>query len=276
MADKTKQAASAGGLETTPGRAYGRTLDLLCAVSESPDGVPAMEMVRRLRIPKSSFFLMLQHCRRRGFVSTADGVLKPGPVLLRAAFALVESFDLRRVARPYLETLSHDTRQDVYLGVRNGLHAIYVDVVEHADAVHVNIARGTPRPYHATAIGKLLLAFAPADLIEECTCVEHFRAVTPKTIVSRESLLRDLKQIRRRGFSVSDGEAIEGISAVAVPIRKHGETIAGISMPRPRGTTLEYVDVLVQDLTETARRIESALVPEEVHGHELAQSRSAG
>lgn len=259
-----------------PGRAYRRTLSLLEALSEEPEGIPAMEMLRRLSIPKTSFFLMLQHCREHGFVSTADGVVRPGPSLVRAAFALVESFTLRRVARPILESLSRETGQDVYLGTRNGDHALYIDVAEHPGAVHVNIARGTPRPLHATAIGKLLLAYAPTPVIDAFLATRRLASVTKRTIVDAEVLAPVLRQVRACGYAVSDGEAIEGITAVAVPIFQGDEVVAGISMAWPGGVATADVEGLVERMRATARRIEDAQTPDPAATALAKPKRAAG
>ncbi|MSP66562.1 MAG: IclR family transcriptional regulator [Alphaproteobacteria bacterium] len=240
---------------TTPGRAYGRLLELLQALADSPAGQSAPQLAARLGMPRSSLFLMLQDCRERGYVESAGGLVRAGPRLVRLGFEIAGAFAVRRLARPVLESLARETGQDVYLGIRRGLAAIYVEVVEGAEAIHLNMARGSARPLHATAVGKLLLAHAPREVVA-AVVGGGLPRVTARTIVDPERLRRELALIRAQGFATSEGEAIEGINAIAVPIFGRDGEIAGISMAQPGTPPFRDADLLIAKMRAAAARIE--------------------
>src|SRR4030067_1122267 len=115
------------------------------------------------------------------------------------ASRVVSTLQVPRVARQHVEWLARETHENVYLGVQNGLKAIYVDRVDGTESVRVNVELGAPRPLHATAIGKLTLAFSPPSLLEAVLRREGLPAMTPHTITDPTRLRRQLGGRRERG-----------------------------------------------------------------------------
>lgn len=245
----------------TPGRGYARTLALLQALSDEPHGIATGDLARRLGMPKSTFFLMLQHCREMGFVAIEDGLVKIGPELLRLSCQVQDRLHIRRVARRHLEELASDTREDIYLGIRCGGHAVYVDRADGVEAIRVNVALGAPRPLHATAIGKVILAFADPTLLEAICRKPSLLALTEKTIVDGRALAAEIERVRINGYAVSDGEAIAGVRAFAVPIMGRTDLLGGISMAQPRQVGLKDPSRLVSLMRRTAARIRAEIQP---------------
>ena len=218
-----------------PGRGYMRTASLLAALVDQPQGITAAALAQRLDIPKSTLSLILRHFLELGIVERAHdraGIVI-GPELVKLAFRIVSNLQLPPVARPHLESLARETHENVYLGVQNGLKAIYIDRVDGTESVRVNVELGAPRPLHATAIGKLILAFSPPSLLEAVVRVEGLPALTPHTIRDPTRLRRELEEVRKRGFSTSDGENIDGLYAIAVPVIVRGRIVAGICISVP-------------------------------------------
>src|SRR3984957_17452967 len=71
---------------------------------------------------------------------------------------------LRDVAAPFLQDLYGATMATVHLAVRDGTQVLYLDRLSgHASGRVVGrVAAGLP--LHATGVGKVLLAYAPADV----------------------------------------------------------------------------------------------------------------
>ncbi|MBI4220479.1 MAG: IclR family transcriptional regulator, partial [Chloroflexi bacterium] len=203
-----------------PGRGYGRTFDLLAALVDERKGLSPAALGRRLGIPKSTVSLMLMHFRARDVVTPAeDGhSIVIGPELIKLAFRIVSDFDIRRIARPELEWLVSETREDVYLGVRHGLEMIYIDRVEGLESIRLKVELGAPRPLHSTAVGKLLLAFSPPELLDTVLAAKGLPRRTARTITDRVALEKHLAAIRKQGYAIGDGENVEEIAAIAVPV----------------------------------------------------------
>lgn len=244
-----------------PGRGYARTLGLLQALSEEPHGIAAVDLARRLGTPKSTLFLMLQHCREMGFVATEGGLVKIGPALLRLSSHIQDRLEIRRVARRHLEELANETRQDIYLGIRCGNHAVYVDRAEGVEAIRLNMAFGAPRPMHATAVGKVVLAFSDAALFETICRDPGLTALTERTIVEVDVLATEIERVRVNGYAVSDGEAIDGVRAFAVPILGRQGLLGGVAMAQPRQLGLKDPARAVALLRRAAARILAEMQP---------------
>ena len=72
-------------------------------------------------------------------------------------------------------------------------------------------------PAHATALGKVLLAFSPTEIVDNV--VRHgLRAYTGSTVATAARLRHALKVTRLRGMAVVSGELLPGHCAVAVPV----------------------------------------------------------
>ena len=188
-----------------------RTASLLAALVDQPQGITAAALAQRLDIPKSTLSLILRHFLDLGIVERAHdraGVVI-GPELVKLAFRIVSNLQVPRVARPHLEWLARETHENVYLGVQNGLRAIYIDRVDGTESVRVNVELGAARPLHATALGKLILAFpalppgcrpadgrAPGD-----DATHHYRpdsAETPAGGPSETGVLHQRRREHRR------------------------------------------------------------------------------
>lgn len=247
---------------TAPGRGYGRVIDVLDLLASSAGGLTGSDVSRHLGLPKSTVFLLLDHLRDRGVVALHPETRRfsSGPALVRLAWRVVGALDLVRLARPHLEALSLETGEDVYLAVRHGTEFVYVDKVEGALSVRLNTRLGSPRPLHSTAPGKLFLAFGSAALLERVVAEHGLVPMTPSTITDPARLAEELAAIREQGYSFSDAENVEGIAALAAPVRDHtGQVAAALNVATLRDRARTRRDFLAERLLAAARRLDEAL-----------------
>ncbi len=115
--------------------------------------------------------------------------------------------------------------------------AIVSAVCESANLVTISVRLGYRLPAHASAQGRLTLAFAPQDL-QQRVLARKLQSFTPRTITDAAALRDRLPRIRDQLFEVSMDETLLGISAVAAPILNFdGELVGAIAVV---GTT-QYV-----------------------------------
>jgi len=86
---------------------------------------------------------------------------------------------------------------------------------------------GVVRPAHCTALGKVLIAALTPVQIDRYVASQELRRFTPKTIVEREALVRELEDVRRTGIGFDDGEFDAEVRCVAVPVRDFTGRVAG-------------------------------------------------
>lgn len=260
-AGRSRRVASRAG-DARPGRGYGRVIDALELLAADPEALSGSEIGRRLGLPKSTTFLMLQHLLDRG-VAVLDPETRrysAGPVLLALAHRLLGGRDLVRLARPHLEALARETTEDVYLGVSAGTKFVYVDKVVGTRSVGLDLRLGQPRHLHSTAVGKLFLAFGPRDLLKQAKAAHGLPAMTPATITDERRLAAELERIRARGWSESDGENVEGVYGLAAPVRDHADrVVAAVHISTLQMRAASRRDHLIDHTCAAAGRISAAL-----------------
>jgi DNA-binding IclR family transcriptional regulator len=138
----------------------------------------------------------------------------------------IDQFDLRRLAEPYMSRLRDLTRQTVVLSTPASGDAIINAVVESPNLVTISVRLGYRLPAHASAQGRLNLAFAP-PAVQQRILARKLQAFTPRTMVDPVKLRERLTQIRQQLFDVSMDETLLGISAVAAPILNFDNELVG-------------------------------------------------
>lgn len=144
--------------------------------------------------------------------------------------ALNRSYDIQLVAiaGPQIDELRNRLQETVVLEVLSGNSTILVYVAEGPGPIYVREAVGERRPVHASAGGKLLLAFSSLE-----TRNRHLNgnlpSITSKTITDLDGLHARLNRIYQQGYATDDEEVHVGIRAVAAPIfNRTQEIIAAI------------------------------------------------
>jgi DNA-binding IclR family transcriptional regulator len=157
-----------------------------------------------------------------------------GPALMAAGLKVIHKIDIRRRARPHLETLSQATGETVHLAMRQNSDVIFLDAVESPKAVRVASRIGALMPAHCTSVGKALLAQLDDDELLALYPSEDLPKLTARSIGSRAALLKQLNEVRENGYATSGGEAEESVGSVGLAIPKLvGGPAAAISISAP-------------------------------------------
>jgi DNA-binding IclR family transcriptional regulator len=75
---------------------------------------------------------------------------------------------------------------------------------------------GSHLPMHCTGVGKVLLANAPADVVERVFA--KLVRITPYTVVNPSVLSAQLERVRRDGVATTTEEMSLGACSLAVPV----------------------------------------------------------
>lgn len=131
--------------------------------------------------------------------------------------------DLREVASPFLHDLYAATLATVHLGVREGTKVLYVNRLSGNRSVPVVSKVGSRLPLHATGVGKVLLAHAPASVQVEV--LASLQRITPFTVTQPSRLKAQLDRVLFEGYATTVEEMSLGACSAAVPIRGPDETV---------------------------------------------------
>jgi DNA-binding IclR family transcriptional regulator len=211
-----------------------RALAVLDALSNGDGEMGTNDIARRTGINASTVSRLLATLAGAGIVEhvPASGRYRLGLRLLQLGNAVLARLDLREVARPHLYALVAATGETATISAPDERDAVTVDFVQSGSSVQSVARLGRPSIGHATATGKVLLAFGDAQLPPG-----QLKAYTKRTITDRRRLETELARVRRQGWAEAIGEREPDLNAVAAPIfGSHGElaAIVGVQGPASR------------------------------------------
>jgi IclR family acetate operon transcriptional repressor len=199
-----------------------RVLAILAELARHADGIGLDEMARTVASNKATVHRALAALRRAGF-ATQDGrgryVL--GDEFLRLAFAHHEARPDHERIRPALVTLARVFGETAHYAVLDGDTVVYRAKIDPpAGAVRLTSTVGGRNPAHATAVGKLLLAYALPDdaAVLDWVGDRVLERRTSHTITGAKRLARELRAVRARGWAADDQETDPGVNCLAVPV----------------------------------------------------------
>ena len=219
----------------TAGRAAGprrevgsvaRAIALLDALAESEAGLGVNELARRIGVNASTASRLLATLEAGGLVERpAGGPYRLGLKLVSLSDRVLAGVDVRDRARPWLLTLVDETGETATLSVPGAGAAITVDFVPAPSSV-VSMARlGRPSVPHATAAGKVMLAFGGDAALSRGS---ELTAYTERTITDPDALVRELALVRERGIAEAIGEREPDLAGMAAPVIGRGDELVAI------------------------------------------------
>ncbi|GAA4874224.1 IclR family transcriptional regulator domain-containing protein [Actinomycetospora straminea] len=167
----------------------------------------------------------LGHVRavERGYVLT--------PRVLDLGVAYVDALGLWEVARPHLERLVERTGESCSIAQLDGSDIVYVARVAVPKIVALSVQIGTRFPALPTSLGKVQLAALPPDELERVLAEPTRSGLTPRwrpDPAERDAVLRE---VRARGWALTDEQLAPGIRSVAAPLRDgEGRVVAGVNV----------------------------------------------
>jgi len=191
------------------------------------------ELARRTGVNASTVSRLLATLAADGYVDQSpNGRYRLGIRLVQLGNAVIDRLDLRELAQPELEELVTRIGETATLSVPGEHEAITVDFARSPSSVQGVAQIGRPSVAHATATGKVMLAFGHATIPPG-----PLRRYTSRTIADARVLARVVERVRAAGWADAVGEREEDLAALAAPVRgTRGElaAIVGVQGPAAR------------------------------------------
>ncbi|UJQ94108.1 IclR family transcriptional regulator [Mariluticola halotolerans] len=246
-----------------------RTLSILELLSRNPDGLQVSIIASELDMPASAAHRLLKDLSQHGYVRQVRNQGDYALTIRMAAIGLsfLSKTGVTDIAQPVLDRLAERSKELIRLSVIDYPNLVWVGVAQGATTglrydpgreqgvvVHLAASAGG-RAWLSTMSDEEALALVSAQGLEP-----NFAAgpKAPKTITQ---LLEILKQTRKRGYSIATDSYLDGMAAMAVPVRRaeDGQPIGCLSIAGPAvRLTQAHMDELYQPLLEAADEIGSA------------------
>lgn len=218
------------------GSAVTRALDILEAVAIAERPLTPSELCEQLGIPKATVHRLCSGMEERGLLESrinGRGLL-PGKNLYRLALGVLASAPFRAQRHAVLTALSETIGETCNISIPEGSTMIYFDRVETHWPVRVQLPVGSRVPVYCTASGKMYLSGLPAAkqrrILTSLTLEKH----TANTLTDVDAAMNELAATAARGYSLDNEEYLEGMIALAVPLKDaSGQPFATLSFHAP-------------------------------------------
>ena len=194
--------------------------------SQKPVGIS--DLARYFNSTKPTIYRHIQALVKHGFANQDKETnrYEAGIKLLVLGESLRERFNIVAVARNELSMLREATGHAVSLSTLRNDEVITLELLQGHTVVDFGIRPGTRMDLHATAHGKIALAFGPPDLLQDLKR-NTLHAWTGETVTSLTVLRKTVALIRRRGWATAANEIVPGVNALAAPIFDHRDAYTG-------------------------------------------------
>lgn len=237
-----------------------RALDVLEALGASEGALGLTELIQETGLPLATVHRLLGTLAGRGYIRQDPDSRKYllGPSVLKLREPYTRLFGVW--ARRHLQELSEVSRETANLAVLDGNHVVYIAQVAAPRKLRMFTQVGNRVLPHASAVGKVLLAFGPRDDAERIIERTGLPRRTATTITDPRRFFAELDQVARQGFAVDAGEEEDGVRCVAVPVFVVGQPVAAMSVsgPAPRLESRGQ-DRLVAEMTRIAAALSASL-----------------
>ena len=205
-------------------------------VAHQHTGIRFAEIVSATGIAKATVHRLLSELVGLGLLT-----FNPDSKRYRAALKLaslgagvISNFDLRNYVHPQLVKLHQETKHTCNLGIREGDLGIYADKIESHDyGIKLFSEIGKTFPLYCTALGKVLVAYGPAELRKRILA-QPMKPFTPKTVTLPRELTRQLTRVHEQGYAVDREEITRGIVCIAAPVfGPHRDIVGALSVTFP-------------------------------------------
>jgi DNA-binding IclR family transcriptional regulator len=213
--------------------ALARGVRILELIAASRRSWSLTEIGRELGIAKSSVFGLCHTLVSAGMLERqGDGAYRLGLKLVDLANARLEDSDLPSAFHATWNALGVFRQEAVILSVRDGADMVYIGCRNSPLPLGVTFRIGMRLPACCTATGKACLSTLSDDAVRAIYEKHRLVRLTAAGVASVDALLAQLAVIRKRGYSIDDGETREHMCSFGSPVfdRDHAAAVAGVAI----------------------------------------------
>lgn len=211
----TTQRSSKYGIRSTA-----LTLGILERLAASPYQQGITELARALGTSKWRLFRHVHSLREEGYViqDPQSERFELGTRFYLLTRSIPGRFRFVYIARPAMVELQARIAHTIVVAAPVNAKMVVLDTIPGRDGPPLVIAHGKPHDLHASAHGKVALAFGPHDLLE-ATLARPLPRYTRHTITQPERLRREIALVRRRGWAAAFEEGPRsGMNTTSAPL----------------------------------------------------------
>lgn len=240
-----------------------RAIDIIDVFDSANTELSLHEISQKVGLNKTTVFGLLKTLLANSYINQnqAGGKYRLGIKFLEKGSLVSEGLDLRMICRPYLYALTGKYREASHLCLYQQGEVYIIDKVEAPDAYLIMSSKiGRMVPFHATASGKMVLAYLNKNKANSILAAIELERFTDKTITEVDLLKKALALIREQGYSLEEEEIEKSAYSIAAPIFNHlGRITGSISLSGPTIRIKDNQEEIIQELLHISKIISGEL-----------------
>src|SRR6056297_3797717 len=201
-------------------------------------GVPVTptDVNAEIGLPKPTIHRLFHTLEEEGFLQRdLDGrTYSPGPRLRIMAGGILSSLRIRTARQAILTRLSREIGETCNIALPERDAMTYLERIETEWPLRIQLPIGTRVPFYCTASGKMYLSSLAGNHLRKYLAATDLLGRTPNTMTDPETLIDEIRQVRRNGYALDREEFMEDMIALAVPILDvNGRLMATLSFHAP-------------------------------------------
>lgn len=223
----TTIAAAAAELDKSNNQSTQVAFRIVEELAPAGDGLRLTDLANRLGMPKPRIYRFLQTLIAIGYAEQdpATERYRLTLKLYHLGQAIADGTQLLSVARPVMTRLRDATEQTVTLSLIEAEGTRVMDIVRVETPVQIVTKPGALMPFHASAQGKLALAFGP-PLHWRRVRAQPLQPLTARTVTDLAALEAEVAAVQAQGWAVAPEEALPGVNAISAPIFDRTDRLA--------------------------------------------------
>jgi IclR family pca regulon transcriptional regulator len=241
-----------------------RGFAVIKAFSAEAPSLTIAQVAARTKLTRAVARRYLMTLEKLGYVSHESGLFFPTPRLLDLGYTYLASLTVADIAQPFLDKVLRQlaSAESSSLAVLDGHECVYVARAATKRIISSNLAVGSRLAAHATALGKVLLAYLPADDLDRYFDTAPLEPHTSRTICDRAKLRRALRKVRDQGWAFADEEFVVGRRTIAAPVFDRTSRVtaavnvaAAVALVSTRELLEQHLPVLMAGAREISRAL---------------------
>lgn len=199
--------------------ALARGLEVIAAFTPGRPVMSLTEVASATGLARPTARRILLTLTELGYVRAEGPGYALTPRVLDLGVSYVRSQGLWEVARPHMESLSALTNESCSIAQLDGSDIVYVARVAVPKIVALAVQIGTRFPALQTSLGKVLLAALESPEVDKVLTEPTRSGLVPRWCPDQAERDTELREVRARGWALTDQQLALGIRSVAVPLR---------------------------------------------------------
>lgn len=203
-----------------------RAISILKCFNERKRELKLSEISDELGLNKSTVHGIINTLKQHGLIEQDEKTQKYrlGLYLIGLGELVVSSIDVRAIGYPIIEEVCQILEETVHAVVLDCTDVVYIDKKECDNSVRISTKIGSRSPSYCTADGKVMLAYL--DLKKQTIIIpDDIPKFTPNTITDKSEIMKELVDIKERGYAIDNEEYETGLVCVAAPVFDHSGAV---------------------------------------------------